>query len=148
MPKKQMLFKLKEGVGNHASGDVGDDGRPIIYKPEDGHIFKSDVDLTEAFKGKCERVHGVSPDDVDDPKPAKPKGKKAEPKDEDPGDEPNPLGRNVTEKFPEAIPQGLMVFADGGAFSVVEAGEPTVPLHKNPLHKKQVKEFIKKHLEG
>ena len=72
----------------------------------------------------------------------------AEPKDEDPGDEPNPLGRNVTEKFQEAIPQGLMVFADGGAFSVVEAGEPTVPLHKNPLHKKQVKEFIKKHLEG
>lgn len=63
-------------------------------------------------------------------------------------EEENPLGRDVTKRFPKAVEEDFLVFADGGAFSVVEADEPTEGLNDKPLKRKDVDPFIRKYLEG
>lgn len=62
-------------------------------------------------------------------------------------EDPNPLGRDVTKRFPKAVEEDFLVFADGGAFSVVEVDEPTEALNNKPLKRKDVDAFIQKYLE-
>jgi len=147
-----MKFRLLPKVGNHA--ETGEDGSPCVYKP--GDIVESDRDLVDAFPGKFERVvDGVEDTHANPFKPTTKEKtavqKAAEEGAKDVGapdpEDPNPLGREVTKRFPTALDEDFLVFADGGAFSVAEADEPTVPLNDKPLKRKDVGSFIRKYLE-
>ncbi len=142
-----MKFKLKPKVGSHS--EVDDKGKLITYRPEDGHIFETELDLVTMFPNKFERVTVVP--EEDEAPASKPKAKSSVDKATEKGaegvaDPANPLGRDVTKRFALARKEDFLVFADGGAFHVVEADEPTKALNDKPLHKKQVTPFIKQYL--
>lgn len=150
-----MKFKLIPGTGNHAAR--GPDGEIVVYKAEDGIIIESDEDLAAKFVNKFERVE-VAPDEpttapaeapAEKPAPKTTAKKKATRKRKSkPKKAAKPkLGRDVTAKFPGAAEQDFRVFADGGAFSVVDKDKPDQPLHENPLHTHEVAPFMAEYLK-
>ncbi len=130
-----MYFKLLPKVGSHSETD--DKGKLITHRSEDGYVFDTDLDLIQMFPNKFERVQ-VGPDV---PKP--PESKKPSKAEEDAS---NPLGRDVTKRFPKAAEEDFKVFADGGAFFVCESDDPTKALNDKPLKKAQVEKFVEEYL--
>lgn len=159
-----MFFKLKPGVGNHA--ETREDGTLEIYKAEEGRVIESSRNLDAMFSGKFERVEiGDVPEEaksgaqkaaekgaegVAAPNKGKDRGEAEDGKSPQPKKSKKPkssLGKNVTSRFPRAEEEDFKVFADGGAFYVVEAEEPEIPLHKKPLKRKGVEPFIEAFLK-
>ena len=147
-----MYFKLKDGCGSHA--ETGADGRLIVYKA--GDVIESDNDLAKMFPNKFIRMGDLvvnpAPVKTDVQRAAEEGFKDVMPPPEEPLEEPleedgNPLGRDVTKRFPLAEEEDFLVFARGGAFSVVEADDPTTLLHEKPLKRKDVVDFIEMYLE-
>jgi len=141
-----MYFKLKSKAGGHA--EKGKDGKPVYYKAEDGCVIESTRDLVKAFPEKFERVDLTA---AEAKKIAAENTQKETPKPEaiqqkETADAANPLGRDVTKRFPRAVEEDFMVIADGGAFFVVEKDDPQNPLHDKPLKKKDVVPFIDQYL--
>lgn len=61
-------------------------------------------------------------------------------------DEANPLGRNVTDKFPKAEECGLMVFKSKKGYFAAEKGSPHEALHDEGFTSPaKVNKFIKEH---
>lgn len=148
-----MKFRLLPKAGDHAEAGAG--GVALAYRA--GDIVESDRDLMEAFPNKFERVD-VAEEPASPSTPFKPSAeektavqKAAEEgaKDVSPPEDPksNPLGRDVTKRFPKALEEEFLVFADGGAFSVSEADEPAEALNNKPLKRKDVDSFIREYLE-
>jgi len=149
-----MYFKLLPKVGNHAQKDPKT-GKVTIYKSEDGCVIESDSDLVKKFPGKFERVKAFDPaaeaaaqteeEEVEEaPQPSAPSNKKPAKKTTKPK---KSVGKDVTEKFPEAKEEDFKVFLKGSAYVVTEADDPSVPLNKKLLKKKEVMSFIKEYLE-
>lgn len=146
-----MKFRLKPNTGSHAG--PGEGGKFKTYKP--GDTVESEQDLCKVFPNKFERIPDEAPSSfspsTEEQKAAVSKAAKkgakgvAPPETEEP--EPNPLGRDVTKRFPTAQEEDFQVFADGGAFSVVEADDPTEALNDKPLKRKDVEPFIRQYLE-
>lgn len=151
-----MYFKLLPKVGSHVEKDK--DGNAVTYHSKDGRIIDTEMDLVKRFPNKFERVE-VNPTAESSPKEeAAPVVEEAAPvvvEDEvaqveeksKPKSKTHPLGRDVTKRFPKADKNDFKVFSQGGAFSVVEADEDTVPLNEKPLHKKGVDNFITEFLK-
>lgn len=145
-----MLFKMKSGVGSHA--EPGPDGRVVIHKAGDNAIIESDRDLVTMFPNKFERVDEINPakPEKSDVQKAAEEGFKGVMPPADPPaeqEEEEPLGRDVTHRFPLAEEEDFKVFAKGGAFFVVEADDPDVPLNDKPLKRKDVEQFVEQNLE-
>jgi len=119
-----MYFRLLPKVGGHAFVDPS--GKTVFLKASEGVVIESEVDLFKLFPNKFERVEA-------------PAGPASAPVGPSPV---SPLGRDVTQRFPLAVEHGFKVFADGGAFVVVEADDPGVVLHEKPLKRKDVGSFI------
>ena len=169
-----MYFKLLPKVGSHVEKDK--DGNAVTYHSKDGRIIDTEMDLVKRFPNKFERVE-VNPTAKSSPKDeAAPVVEEAAPvvvedevaqvveeaapvvvEDEvaqveeksksKSKSKTHPLGRDVTKRFPKADKNDFKVFSQGGAFSVVEADEDTVPLNEKPLHKKGVDDFITEFLK-
>lgn len=151
-----MRFRLLPKAGNHS--ETGPDGQRVVYKA--GDVIESDKDLVAMFKGKFERVDLIPPATEPTtptvpviPPPSQeqpPKATKAEAPDKSPVREgaPSVLGRNVTKRFPRAVEEDFVVYANGGAFFVCEADDPNTPLHDKPLKKATVTGFIENYLKG
>lgn len=147
-----MKFKLKTNVGNHTQGNR-------VYKAEDGEIIESDIDLVEKFPNKFEKVviPGAGPSDPEEIQKAAEEGaKEIEPQEEeeeeddwdDEEEELEPLGADVTKKFPIAVEKDFKVFYKRGkGYMVTEADDPFTKLNKKKLKKANVKEYIEKQLE-
>jgi len=137
-----MTFRIKKGCGAHSEpAKEGEEAR--MY--EAGDLIETEKDLCALFPGKFERVEVFpnKPEPTPEPEP-----EEQEEKEEDTPakEERHPLGRDVTDSFPEAKEEDLKVFADGGAYSVVEPDEDNKPLNEKPLKKRSVSTFIKKYL--
>lgn len=149
-----MKFRLLPKVGDHASPGPG--GTTRIYHA--GDVVESDINLKEMFPGKfeewVEEIPSLKPtkEQKEAVQKAAEKGaeeiaSKPESKPET-KTEPRSLGRDVTSRFPLAEEQDCLVFADGGAFNVVEKDDPTMVLNDKPLKRKDVEPFIRQFLEG
>jgi len=153
-----MYFKLKPKCGNHSEKDSK--GKLVVYKAGDGAVIQSDSDLSERFPGKFEKITEVeikptfkSPlDDIEIPGEVKEKvtslvKKVLKKKSDTAKDFLASLGTEVTKEFPLAVKEDLRVFANGEAYSVIEADEADKVLNKAPLKKASVKAFIEKYLK-
>ncbi len=131
------------------------------HKYQKGDLVFSTSDLKKAFPGMFKRVKATEP-----APPVAPPVHEAPEFDEDDEEEEeefeealdettvsestgNPLGDNVTEAFPNAHKNGLMVFKTGVRYSVADVDAPTVALNKTQLKsKKQVVDFVESYLDG
>ena len=139
-----MHFKLLKGAGNHSQ--VGKDGKLEIFTSKEGRVIKSDLDLVKMFANKFERVE-VDPrntvEKTEVQKAAEEGAKDLKPASE----EENPLGKDVTKQFTQAVAEDFKVFAKGDDFFVTEDEAPTIVIHEEPLKKREVNKFIKKYLQ-
>ena len=145
-----MKFRLLPKAGTHS--ETGDKGQLRIYKA--GDIVESAQDLVMMFPNKFQLVED---EEVQTPSFNPSKEQKAAvaeaakkggvevsaPEEEE---DSNPLGRNVTKRFPLAKEQDFLVFSEGGAFHVTEADDPKDPLNDKPLKRKDVEGFIEQYL--
>jgi hypothetical protein len=142
-----MYYKLKPRAGSHS--ERGEDGNPVVFTAEQGHVFETDNDLCAMFPNKFDRVE-VGPDKTASPTSSV--GGKADsgpPQKETKAPSPSPFGVDVTDKYPSAGKDDLRVFQDGDAFTVVEADDPENALNANPLKKDGkggVEAFVKKYV--
>lgn len=133
-----MKFKLKKGVGNHAEKD--DAGNVVIYKAIDGAVIESKTDLAKRHPDKFERVT------IDKPSVPAPVQKAAEEGAKDL--KPEPLGKNVTEKFSLAAENDFKVFYKRGkGYMVTESVNEYIALNDKKLKKADVEEFIDEFIE-
>jgi hypothetical protein len=146
-----MRFKLIPGAGSHS--EFGPDGQIIVYKAEDGKIIETDRDLAAQFVNKFERVEvaveelvAAPVEEAAEAPPKKFEAKKPKRKSTKRGPK-SKLGRNVTFRFPGAAEQDFLIFADGGAFYVVDKDEVDKPLNEKPLHKDEVAPFMTEYLK-
>ena len=151
-----MYFKLKKGTGNHTQRNKK--GELVTYTSAGGEVIESDIDLTKKYPEKFEKVEipgiEVSKKEVEE---AAKKGAEgiADPNkedednfDEDEEDEREPLGKDVTSKFPIAKEQDFKVFyKKGKGFFVTEADDEFTALNKKGLKKVDVESFIEEQLE-
>jgi len=168
-----MRFKLKSKVGNHTETDPKT-GNLVIYTP--GDVVESESDLVARFPDKFERVtvgnekaavvqstetpeaektpvQKAAEEGAKDIQPEEPAEElKEEPKEESKKKvlkKKNPLGKDVTEKFPSAEEQELKVFyKKGKGYSITEAGDTSIALNEKPLKKSQIAKFVEEYLEG
>jgi len=148
-----MKFKLKKHTGNHTQ-KVNGILKTFTYNS--GEIIESDVDLSEKFPNKFEKVliAEIAPNIVQKAveKPVEDLNPPKEDDDfnEDPEEEEirEPLGKDVTSKIKIAIENDFKVFyKKGKGYFVAEADDEFIALNKKGLKKEKVEDFIENHLE-
>jgi len=141
--KPKQRYKLLSGThvdkGSATEEEKKGQG-PRVY--EAGEIVESTEELDKIFLNKFEKVNGEGKGK---------KKKKGEEGEEEEGakEEGEPLGDDVTEKFPEAKDAGLMVFKEGRHYFVATASDPTTALNDDEelTTQEAVNDFIEDYME-
>jgi hypothetical protein len=119
-------YKVRSGF--HSDGET-------TYRK--GQVFKSDKPLHKMFPNKFDMV---ADSQVPKAKSSKAKIKKERYNSVKPLPE---LGKNVTQKFPDALNKGLVVFQnDDGEYSITDERDLYTPLNKKPLTRLRAKKFL------
>jgi hypothetical protein len=151
-----MKFQVLHGV--HREGGK-------VYKK--GDVIKSDEDLVKKWDQKFRKVdedakvaEGAeslraargeeNKEDDEEGRPPKRSSDSAEATSEDAGGEgvTSKLGEDVTSDFAEDAGSDLLVLKKGRNWSVAEREDPDTAVNEHPLKHGEVKDFIKKYLEG
>lgn len=124
-----MRYKVKSGF--HSDGE-------IVYRKD--QVFDSDKPLHKMFKNKFEIV-ASNKGPIKKTKTKKKEGeKKPRYNQADPLEE---MGKDVTQRFPDAINQGLRVFQTvEGEYNVSDESDLFTPKNKKPLSRIGIKKFL------
>jgi hypothetical protein len=125
MPSTSTSYRVREGY--HC------DGKGNVYRK--GQIFSSDSPLHKAFPNKF--------DIVADNGKAKRKGRKGEKSRYSKIKSLENVGSDVSQRFPDAINQGLRVFqTEDGDYNVTVEQDLSTPLNKRPMTRAATKKFL------
>lgn len=140
-----MKFQLLPGAGQH----IGYDEQRKVKTFVAGDVIQSEKDLVLLFPNKFQRIDGEFAQEPTVNQAGHANRTKGEhiptPEEKDSV----VLGKDITSKIKIARENDLKVFlTEDAKYYVVEADDVDVPIHPQPLLKKEVVPFIEKYLKG
>jgi hypothetical protein len=126
-------YQLLPNAGMHGEPINGAKKKFKLYKP--GEVVSSERDLVKLFPNKFVALPDVAAptDDVVEVS-------------EDTAPTSKPLGKDVTEKFDDAVENDLLVFYKSQKYYVTEKDDVADVLNEKPLKKSEVVPFIENYL--
>lgn len=127
-------FRVREGFHH--------DGKGKSYRK--GQVLRSDKPLHKLFPNKFDIVASKDKDAKEDAtEGASRKKKKSRSAPYEKGVGLEDIGKDVSQRFPDAINQGLRVYqTEDGEFNVTDERDLYAPINKKPMTKAETKKFL------